>query len=120
MRQSNIIHTNSIKICTVLEVGRFTTTFKTNPKETKNFLATPLFLTVFNFPSLQDYWYHGSNFNVEADIMPRKIFQLLHASMTISETMSIQILQKYTPYSRCLLSSIFWYDSLPSMVWMRS
>uniref|UniRef100_A0A672YEF1 PiggyBac transposable element-derived protein domain-containing protein n=1 Tax=Sphaeramia orbicularis TaxID=375764 RepID=A0A672YEF1_9TELE len=50
---------------------------KTSPKEIEHFLAMLLFMGVFNFPSLEDYWHHESRFNVIADIMPRKRFQLL-------------------------------------------
>lgn len=51
---------------------------KTGPEEIKYFLAT-LFMGVFNFPFLEDYWHHESR-HVIADItniMPRKRFQLL-------------------------------------------
>ncbi|RXN38666.1 piggyBac transposable element-derived 3-like protein [Labeo rohita] len=50
---------------------------KTSPEEIEDFLAMLLFMGVFNFPSLEDYWHHESRFSVIADIMPRKRFQLL-------------------------------------------
>uniref|UniRef100_A0A8C1CNC5 PiggyBac transposable element-derived protein domain-containing protein n=1 Tax=Cyprinus carpio carpio TaxID=630221 RepID=A0A8C1CNC5_CYPCA len=50
---------------------------KTNPEEIEDFLSMLLFMGVFKFPSLEDYWHHESRFSVIADIMPRKRFQLL-------------------------------------------
>lgn len=50
---------------------------KTSPEEIVDFLAILLFMGVFNFPSVEDYWHHVSRFSVIADIMPRKRFQLL-------------------------------------------
>uniref|UniRef100_A0A3B4G8X8 PiggyBac transposable element-derived protein domain-containing protein n=1 Tax=Pundamilia nyererei TaxID=303518 RepID=A0A3B4G8X8_9CICH len=35
-------------------------TIKTSPKEIEDFLAILLFMGVFNFPSLEDYWHHES------------------------------------------------------------
>ncbi|XP_042081882.1 piggyBac transposable element-derived protein 2-like [Haplochromis burtoni] len=52
-------------------------TIKTSPKEIEDFLAILLFMGVFNFPSLEDYWQHESRFSVIADIIPKKRFQLL-------------------------------------------
>ncbi|XP_054602416.1 piggyBac transposable element-derived protein 2-like [Nothobranchius furzeri] len=52
-------------------------TIKTSPKEIEDFLSILLFMGVFNFPSLEDYWHHESRFSVIADIMPKKRFQLL-------------------------------------------
>uniref|UniRef100_A0A671LFG7 PiggyBac transposable element-derived protein domain-containing protein n=1 Tax=Sinocyclocheilus anshuiensis TaxID=1608454 RepID=A0A671LFG7_9TELE len=51
---------------------------KTSPEEIEDFLSMLLFVGVFKFPSLEDYWHNESRFSVIADIMPRKRFQLLH------------------------------------------
>ncbi|KAK7909773.1 hypothetical protein WMY93_014457 [Mugilogobius chulae] len=40
---------------------------KTSPQEIEHFLAMLLFMGVFNFPSLEDYWHHESRFNMWAD-----------------------------------------------------
>ncbi|KAM7411684.1 hypothetical protein PAMA_021595 [Pampus argenteus] len=48
-----------------------------SPSEMEHFLAILLLMGVLNFPSLEDYWHHESHFNVIADIMLRKRFQLL-------------------------------------------
>lgn len=50
---------------------------KTSPEEIEHFLASLLFMGVFNFPSLEDYWHHESRFDLISDIMPRRRFQLL-------------------------------------------
>lgn len=50
---------------------------KTSPEEIENFLSILLFMGVFDFPSLEDYWHHESRFNIIADIMPKNRFQLL-------------------------------------------
>ncbi|XP_032436485.1 piggyBac transposable element-derived protein 2-like [Xiphophorus hellerii] len=50
---------------------------KTSPEEIEHFLAILLFMGVFNFPSLEDYWHHESRFDLITDIMPRRRFQLL-------------------------------------------
>uniref|UniRef100_A0A672L7S8 PiggyBac transposable element-derived protein domain-containing protein n=1 Tax=Sinocyclocheilus grahami TaxID=75366 RepID=A0A672L7S8_SINGR len=50
---------------------------KTSPEEIEDFLSMLLFMGVFKFPSLEDYWHNDSRFSVIADIMPRKRFQLL-------------------------------------------
>ncbi|XP_062851349.1 piggyBac transposable element-derived protein 3-like [Trichomycterus rosablanca] len=50
---------------------------KTSPQEIEEFLAILLFMGVFSFPSIEDYWHHESRFSVIADIMPRKRFRLL-------------------------------------------
>jgi hypothetical protein len=50
---------------------------KTSPEEIQDFLAILLFMGVFTFPSLEDYWRYESRFDVIADIMPKKRFQLL-------------------------------------------
>ena len=50
---------------------------KTSPEEIQDFLAILLFMGVFTFPSLEDYWHYESRFDVIADIMPKKRFQLL-------------------------------------------
>ncbi|KAL0151969.1 hypothetical protein M9458_052687 [Cirrhinus mrigala] len=36
---------------------------KTSPEEIEDFLAMLLFMGVFNFPSLEDYWHHESRFS---------------------------------------------------------
>lgn len=50
---------------------------KTSPEEIQDFLAILLYMGVFSFPSLEDYWHHESRFNMVADVMPSKRFQLL-------------------------------------------
>uniref|UniRef100_A0A3P9ISN6 PiggyBac transposable element-derived protein domain-containing protein n=1 Tax=Oryzias latipes TaxID=8090 RepID=A0A3P9ISN6_ORYLA len=50
---------------------------KTSTEEIEDFLAILLYMGVFTFPSLEDYWHQESRFNIIADIMPRKRFQLL-------------------------------------------
>ncbi|KAF0040514.1 hypothetical protein F2P81_006412 [Scophthalmus maximus] len=50
---------------------------KTSTEEIEDFLSILVFMGFFNFRSLEDYWHHESRFNVIADIMPRKRFQLL-------------------------------------------
>uniref|UniRef100_A0A3P8S7U4 PiggyBac transposable element-derived protein domain-containing protein n=1 Tax=Amphiprion percula TaxID=161767 RepID=A0A3P8S7U4_AMPPE len=50
---------------------------KTSPDEIEDFLAVLLFMGVFTFPAIEDYWHHKPRFNVIADIMPRKRFTLL-------------------------------------------
>lgn len=49
----------------------------TSPKEIEKFLAMLLFMGVFNFPAIDDYWCIESRFSVIADIMPRRRFKLL-------------------------------------------
>uniref|UniRef100_A0A3P9DBQ9 PiggyBac transposable element-derived protein domain-containing protein n=1 Tax=Maylandia zebra TaxID=106582 RepID=A0A3P9DBQ9_9CICH len=60
-------------------------TIKTSPKEIEDFLAILLFMGVFNFPSLEDYWHHESRFSVIADIMPKKRFQLFRRFIHFSD-----------------------------------
>lgn len=60
-------------------------TIKTSPKEIEDFLAILLFMGVFNFPSLEDYWHHESRFSVIADIMPKKRFQLFRQFIHFSD-----------------------------------
>ncbi|XP_038591089.1 piggyBac transposable element-derived protein 3-like [Micropterus salmoides] len=50
---------------------------KTTPEEIEDFLAVLLFMGVFNFPAMDDYWHHQSRFSVIADIMSSKRFKLL-------------------------------------------
>ncbi|KAM3850292.1 piggyBac transposable element-derived protein 2-like [Diretmus argenteus] len=50
---------------------------KTSPEEMEKFLAVLLFMGVFNFPAIDDYWHHNSRFSLIADIMPLKRFMLL-------------------------------------------
>ncbi|KAK7880575.1 hypothetical protein WMY93_032787 [Mugilogobius chulae] len=50
---------------------------KTNPSEIEDFLAVLLFMGVFNFPAMEDYWHPASRFNLIADIMPKRRFTLL-------------------------------------------
>lgn len=64
-------HTN---LCSAQELGD---PIKTTPEEIEVFLAILLFMGVFTFPSLEDYWHHESRFSVIADVMPRKRLQLL-------------------------------------------
>lgn len=58
---------------------------KTSPEEIEDFLAILLFMGVFNFASLEDYWHHESCFKVIADIMPRKRFQLLRRFIHLND-----------------------------------
>lgn len=58
---------------------------KTNPGEIEDFLAILLFMGVFNFPAMEDYWHHESRFNMIADIMPRKRFKLLRRFIHFSD-----------------------------------
>uniref|UniRef100_A0A3B3QTZ4 PiggyBac transposable element-derived protein domain-containing protein n=1 Tax=Paramormyrops kingsleyae TaxID=1676925 RepID=A0A3B3QTZ4_9TELE len=51
---------------------------KTSPVEIESFLAILIFMGVFSYPAMEDYWHHESRFNMIADIMPRKRFKLLH------------------------------------------
>ncbi|XP_024858094.1 uncharacterized protein LOC108249818 isoform X2 [Kryptolebias marmoratus] len=51
---------------------------QTSPKEMKDFVAILLYMGVFSFPSLEDYWHHDSRFSAVADIMSRDRFQVLH------------------------------------------
>ncbi|XP_034533121.1 piggyBac transposable element-derived protein 3-like [Notolabrus celidotus] len=62
---------------------------KTSPEEIEDFLAILLYMGVFNFPSLEDYWHHESRFNIIADIMPRKRFQLLRRYIHFSDNQHI-------------------------------
>lgn len=48
---------------------------KTSPEEIEDLFSMLLFMGVFKFPSLEDYWNHESHFSVIADIMSRKRFQ---------------------------------------------
>lgn len=50
---------------------------KTSPEEIEDFLSILLFMGVFNFPAMEDYWHHESRFDLIADIMPKKRFHLL-------------------------------------------
>ncbi|MGH0144414.1 UNVERIFIED_CONTAM: hypothetical protein FKN15_062029 [Acipenser sinensis] len=49
----------------------------TNPGEIQEFLSLLLYMGVFQFPSLDDYWYVDSRFLLVADVMPVKGFRLL-------------------------------------------
>lgn len=49
----------------------------TSPEEIEKFLAMLLFMGVFSFPAIDDYWCIESRFSVIADIMPRRRFKLL-------------------------------------------
>ncbi|KAK3536845.1 hypothetical protein QTP86_027038 [Hemibagrus guttatus] len=44
---------------------------KTSHEEIEDFLAVLLFMGVFNFPAMEDYWHLESRFSVIAAIMPR-------------------------------------------------
>lgn len=50
---------------------------RTNCEEIEDFLAMLLFMGVFNFPAIEDYWHGASRFDLIADIMPRNRFKLL-------------------------------------------
>ncbi|KAL7405160.1 hypothetical protein ABVT39_024706 [Epinephelus coioides] len=50
---------------------------KTSPEEIEDFLAILLFMGVFNFPAIDDYWDLESRFDVIADTMSKKRFKLL-------------------------------------------
>uniref|UniRef100_A0A3B4A5I8 PiggyBac transposable element-derived protein domain-containing protein n=1 Tax=Periophthalmus magnuspinnatus TaxID=409849 RepID=A0A3B4A5I8_9GOBI len=50
---------------------------KTNPCEIEDFLAMLLFMGVFNFPAMEDYWHPASRFKLTADIMLKRRFTLL-------------------------------------------
>lgn len=50
---------------------------RTSPKEIEKFLALLLFMGVFSFPPIDDYWCNESQFSVIADIIPRRRFKLL-------------------------------------------
>ncbi|CAK6972417.1 piggyBac transposable element-derived protein 2-like isoform X2 [Scomber scombrus] len=63
---------------------------KTSPEEIDRFLMILLFMSVFNFPSLEDYWHHESRFNVIADVMPRKRFQQLRRFIHFNDNQQYQ------------------------------
>lgn len=48
---------------------------KTSCEEIEDFLAILLFVGVFHFPAIEDYWHRASRFNLIADIMSRNRFQ---------------------------------------------
>ncbi|XP_061591810.1 piggyBac transposable element-derived protein 2-like [Cololabis saira] len=50
---------------------------ETSPEEIEDFLAMLLFMGIFNFPAIDDYWDLDSRFDVTADIMSKKRFKLL-------------------------------------------
>ncbi|XP_028324766.1 piggyBac transposable element-derived protein 3-like [Gouania willdenowi] len=50
---------------------------RTSSQEIERFLSMLLFMGVFNFPAIDDYWHHESRFSVIADTMPRRRFKLL-------------------------------------------
>uniref|UniRef100_A0A3P9CMK6 PiggyBac transposable element-derived protein domain-containing protein n=1 Tax=Maylandia zebra TaxID=106582 RepID=A0A3P9CMK6_9CICH len=80
-------------------------TIKTSPKEIEDFLAILLFMGVFNFPSLEDYWHHESRFSVIADIMPKKRFQLFRRFIHFSDNQQHKGWQSPSIY--CVLPSKF-------------
>uniref|UniRef100_A0A671W251 PiggyBac transposable element-derived protein domain-containing protein n=1 Tax=Sparus aurata TaxID=8175 RepID=A0A671W251_SPAAU len=49
----------------------------TSPEEIEKYLAMLLFMGVFSFPAIDDYWSTESRFSLIADIMPRRRFKLL-------------------------------------------
>lgn len=49
----------------------------TSPEEIEKYLAMLLFMRVFSFPAIDDYWSTESRFSLIADIMPRRRFKLL-------------------------------------------
>lgn len=50
---------------------------KTSCEEIEDFLAMLLFMGVFNFPAMEDYWHGASRFDLIAHIMSRNRFQQL-------------------------------------------
>ncbi|XP_010796031.1 piggyBac transposable element-derived protein 3-like [Notothenia coriiceps] len=58
---------------------------KTSCEEIEDFLAILLFMGVFHFPAIEDYWHGASRFNLIADIMLRNRFQQLRRFIHFSD-----------------------------------
>ncbi|XP_069025011.1 piggyBac transposable element-derived protein 3-like [Embiotoca jacksoni] len=58
---------------------------KTSPEDIEDFLARLLFMGVFNFPALEDYWHHASRFDLIAGIMPKKRFQVVRRFIHLND-----------------------------------
>ncbi len=84
---------------------------KTSPEEIEDFLSMLLFMGVFKFPSLEDYWHHESHFSViSCQGRYSRFYTVMFISMTISSAVRIQIdFTKAILSLRCLASSVSSY-----------
>lgn len=58
---------------------------KTSPAEIEDFLSALLYMGVFTFPSVEDYWSHTSEFPVISEIMSSKRFKTLRRYLHLND-----------------------------------
>lgn len=98
---------------------------KTSPEEIENFLSMLLFMGVFNFQAINDYWDLESRFDAIADTMSKKRFNLLrrfiHFSVNQQCDLSTDRFYKFQPLfeilcEQCLLIASTYKQSVDEVM----